>query len=203
MSIFKFVAQAKLRTVQYNSVWLAQPDFVGSFETEDFIYFLFREAAVEFMNCGKAVYSRIARVCKSDQGGSLVLKDNWTTFLKARLNCSIPGDYPFYYNEIQSMVYVPEERLLYATFNTGENSIAGAAVCSFNISAVEAAFAGPFKHQARPDSTWGPAHGVHDHFQCGKEPESDALLLSRQYQLMDQSVQSTHARPVYTENLNR
>ena len=58
------VDQAALRTVQYNSFWLAQPDFVGSFETEDFVYFLFREAAVEYMNCGKAVYSRIARyVC--------------------------------------------------------------------------------------------------------------------------------------------
>lgn len=59
--------QKALRTVQYNSHWVAQPDFVGSFETEDFVYFLFREPAVEYMNCGKAVYSRIARVCKSDR----------------------------------------------------------------------------------------------------------------------------------------
>jgi len=184
---------------------LAQPDFVGSFETEDFAYFLFRESAVEYMNCGKAVYSRIARVCKKDRGGSLVLKDNWTTYLKARLNCSLPGDYPFYYNEIQSMYYAAEERMLYAAFATAENSIAGAAICSFNMSAVEAAFAGPFKHQARPDSTWGPAHGSHEHFTCSgrKEAESDALLVSRQYQLMDQSVQATHGRPIYTEHLNR
>ena len=34
------------------------------------MYFFFREAAVEFMNCGKAVYSRVARVCKNDEGGS-------------------------------------------------------------------------------------------------------------------------------------
>ena len=61
------VDQAALRTVQYNSLWLAQPSFVASFETETHVYFLFREAAVEFMNCGKAVYSRIARVCKNDQ----------------------------------------------------------------------------------------------------------------------------------------
>lgn len=25
----------------------------------------------------------------------------WTTFLKARLNCSIPGEFPFYFDEIR------------------------------------------------------------------------------------------------------
>ncbi len=29
------------------------PDFVGAVEDEDFVYFFFREEAVEFMNCGK------------------------------------------------------------------------------------------------------------------------------------------------------
>ena len=72
-----------------------------TFETEQFVYFVFRENAIEFRNCGKRIYSRIARVCKNDQGGQRVLKDNWTTFLKARLNCSLAADHPFYYDEIQ------------------------------------------------------------------------------------------------------
>jgi chondroitin sulfate proteoglycan 4 len=42
-----------IRTNQYNSKWLNDPQFVGSFEHGDFIYFIFRETAVEFMNCGK------------------------------------------------------------------------------------------------------------------------------------------------------
>ena len=75
-----------------------------SFETERFVYFLFRESAVEVTNCGKAVYSRIARVCKNDNGGKILLKDNWTTFLKARLNCSIPGVWPYYFNEIRKSI---------------------------------------------------------------------------------------------------
>ncbi len=29
------------------------PDFVGAVEDKDFVYFFFREEAVEFMNCGK------------------------------------------------------------------------------------------------------------------------------------------------------
>ena len=74
---------------------------VLTFETEQFVYFVFRENAIEFRNCGKRIYSRIARVCKNDQGGQRVLKDNWTTFLKARLNCSLAADHPFYYDEIQ------------------------------------------------------------------------------------------------------
>ena len=57
-----------LRTKQYNSEWLNNPQFVGSFENNDFIYFVFREVAVEVDNYGKAVYSRIARVCKNDNG---------------------------------------------------------------------------------------------------------------------------------------
>lgn len=42
-----------IRTKQYNSMWLNEPQFVGSFETNSFVYFLFREAAVEYINCGK------------------------------------------------------------------------------------------------------------------------------------------------------
>lgn len=57
-----------LRTKQYNSEWLNSPQFVGSFENGDFIYFVFREIAVEVGSDAKAVYSRIARVCKNDNG---------------------------------------------------------------------------------------------------------------------------------------
>lgn len=64
------------------------------------------------------VYSRIARVCKNDVGGETILRDNWTTYIKARLNCSLPGEYPFYFDEIQGMTYLPDEGLVYATFTT-------------------------------------------------------------------------------------
>jgi len=109
-----------LRTNQYNSKWLNDPQFVGSFESGEFVYFIFRESAVEYINCGKVVYSRIARVCKSDSGGVHILKDNWTSFLKARLNCSLPGEYPFYFDEVQGVSYSHEEATLYATFTTPE-----------------------------------------------------------------------------------
>ena len=59
--------------------------------------------------------------------------DQWTTFLKARLNCSIAGDYPFYYDEIQSAYYEKSEGIVYATFTTPENSIAGTKALSFEM----------------------------------------------------------------------
>ena len=88
------------RTIKYDSHMLDKPDFVGSYEIGDHVYFFFREVAAEYMNCGKAVYSRVARVCKKDTGSKNILHQNWATYLKARLNCSIPGEFPYYFNEI-------------------------------------------------------------------------------------------------------
>lgn len=90
-----------LQTEQYDSLSLNAPNFVGSFTQGDFVYFFFRETAVEYINCGKAVFSRVARVCKWDKGGPHRFRNRWTSFLKSRLNCSMPGEYPFYFNEIR------------------------------------------------------------------------------------------------------
>lgn len=111
----------------------------------------------------KVVYSRVARVCKNDIGGQLIHKDNWSTFVKARLNCSMPGEYPFYYNEIQSTYYLKKENIMYATFSTPSNSITGSAVCAFNLSAINAAFQGSFHHQETPSGPWQPYKPQHQH----------------------------------------
>ena len=52
----------------------------------------------------QAVYSRVARICKNDVGGSQrVLEKHWTSFAKARLNCSVPGESFFYFDVLQSV----------------------------------------------------------------------------------------------------
>lgn len=86
--------------------FVSEPNFVGSFDVGDYVLFFFRETAVEYINCGKAVYSRVARVCKRDTGGKNILSQNWATYLKARLNCSIPGEFPFYFNEIRKFKHI-------------------------------------------------------------------------------------------------
>lgn len=85
--------------------FIAETNFVGSFDNGEYVFMFFRETAVEYMNCGKAVYSRVARVCKKDLGGKHILNQNWATYLKARLNCSIPGEFPFYFDEIRNYIF--------------------------------------------------------------------------------------------------
>lgn len=51
--IARFSEMKVLRTTQFDSKSLNEPQFVGSFETDAYVYFLFREGAVEYMNCGK------------------------------------------------------------------------------------------------------------------------------------------------------
>lgn len=152
------------RTERYDLKQLNAPDFVTSFAYGDYIFFLYREIAVEYINCGKAVYSRIARVCKDDKGGPHQFGDRWTSFLKTRLNCSIPGDYPFYFDEIQSASDIVEgaygsdgvDQIIYGTFTTPSNAIGGSAVCAFRMKDVLAAFEGPFKEQESINSNWLP-----------------------------------------------
>ena len=121
----------------------SEPNFVGSFDIGEYVYFFFRETSVEYINCGKAVYSRVARVCKNDIGGKNILSQNWVTYLKARLNCSISGEFPFYFNEIQSIYQIPSDKAkFYATFTTSTNGLVGSAVCSFDINEIHAAFDG-------------------------------------------------------------
>ncbi|KAJ3592267.1 hypothetical protein NHX12_007395 [Muraenolepis orangiensis] len=128
------------------------PHFISAYDIGLFTFFFLRENAVEH-DCGRTVYSRVARVCKNDVGGRFLLEDTWTTFMKARLNCSRSGEIPFYYDELQSTYYLSEQDLIYGIFTTNVNSIAASAVCAFNLSAITRAFNGPFRSQENPRST--------------------------------------------------
>ncbi|XP_013785348.1 semaphorin-5B-like [Limulus polyphemus] len=192
-----------IRTVQYDGKWLSEPNFVASYEIGSFVYFFFRESAVEYMNCGKKIYSRVGRVCKNDRGGQFMLKDNWTTFLKARLNCSVPGKYPFYFDELKSLHYVESNRLFYGIFTTPEIGIYGSAVCVFNLTDIERAFEGPFKYQETPKSQWERHNGPHKHFRCETPGSSQHLVDADRFKLMDDAVQASYSRPVYMAEFER
>ncbi|EAT42479.1 AAEL005993-PA [Aedes aegypti] len=193
------------RTLKYDSKWLDKPNFVGSFDIGEYVYFFFRETAVEYINCGKAVYSRIARVCKKDTGGKNILNQNWATYLKARINCSISGEFPFYFNEIQDVYQLPSDKSkFYATFTTSTNGLVGSAVCSFDIGEVHGAFAGKFKEQATSNSAWLPVLNskipdprpgtcVND---TSTLPDS-VLNFIRSHPLMDKAVNHEHNNPVF------
>lgn len=193
------------RTLKYDSKWLDKPNFVGSFDVGDYVLFFFRETAVEYINCGKAVYSRVARVCKRDTGGKNILSQNWATYLKARLNCSIPGEFPFYFNEIQSIYKVPgDNSRFYGVFTTASTGLMGSAICTFTIGDIQKAFEGKFKEQASSSSAWLPVIS-------SKVPEprpgtcvndtsslpDTVLNFIRSHPLMDSAVSHENEKPIY------
>uniref|UniRef100_A0A2K6TXR6 Semaphorin 6B n=1 Tax=Saimiri boliviensis boliviensis TaxID=39432 RepID=A0A2K6TXR6_SAIBB len=114
-----------LRTVKHDSKWFKEPYFVHAVEWGSHVYFFFREIAMEFNYLEKVVVSRVARVCKNDVGGSpRVLEKQWTSFLKARLNCSVPGDSHFYFNVLQAVTGVVSlggRPVVLAVFSTPSN----------------------------------------------------------------------------------
>ncbi|XP_035214713.1 semaphorin-1A-like isoform X3 [Stegodyphus dumicola] len=203
-----------LRTEQFNFEHLNAPSFVSSIHHEDYVYFFFRETAVEYINCGKTVYSRVARVCTKDKGGPHKFRNRWTSFLKARLNCSLPGEFPFYFNEIQSTSHIVDglyggkpAQLIYAVFTTPTNSISGSAVCAFRLEDILKTFDGPFKGHEDVNFNWLPV-------QNSKVPEprpgqcvNDSRTLPemtvnfiKNHNLMDQSVPAFWGKPlvIYT-----
>uniref|UniRef100_A0A8C5KGN7 Semaphorin-2A n=1 Tax=Jaculus jaculus TaxID=51337 RepID=A0A8C5KGN7_JACJA len=195
-----------LRTAQYNSKWLNEPNFVSSYDIGNFTYFFFRENAVEH-DCGKTVFSRAARVCKNDIGGRFLLEDTWTTFMKARLNCSRPGEVPFNYNELQNTFFLSELDLIYGIFTTNVNSIAASAVCVFNLSAISQAFNGPFKYQENSRSAWLPYPNPNPNFQCGTVDQGVHVNLTernlqdaQKFLLMQEVVQPVTTAPAFMED---
>ncbi|GAB1869784.1 Sema domain-containing protein [Camponotus japonicus] len=207
------IHREKIRTERSDLNQLNGPNFVSSFAYQDYVFFFYRETAVEYMNCGKAVYSRVGRVCQHDKGGPHAFSDRWTSFLKARLNCSVPGEYPFYFNEIQSTSDVTEgryagksARLVYAVFTTPVNSIGGSAVCAFSMDNILEVFQSAFKEQETINSNWlrvlpekvpepRPGACVND----SRTLPDITVNFVKAHPLMDDAVQSYFSLPVITK----
>ncbi|XP_068271004.1 semaphorin-6C isoform X3 [Nyctibius grandis] len=149
-----------LRTLKYSSRWLQEPHFVQALPYGPYVYFFFREVAVELSALGKVAVARVARVCRNDRGGSpRVLERRWTSFLKVRLRCPVPGDAVFDFDVLEAVT--PPRALhgrpaVLALFGTQPNSIPGSAVCAFYLADVERAFEGPFAEPRGAAGTWAP-----------------------------------------------
>ncbi|XP_018331529.1 semaphorin-1A [Agrilus planipennis] len=192
---------------------LNAPDFISSISYENFVFFFFRETAVEYINCGKIRYSRVARVCENDKGGPgpRQFREKWTSFLKARMNCSVPGEYPFYFDEIQSASDVvsgkygksSESSIIYGVFTTPSNAIGGSAICAYNMRDIMAAFEGSFKDQEKLNSNWlpipesrvplpRPGQCVND----SRQLPGNVAMFARTHSLMESAVPAIHGKPL-------
>uniref|UniRef100_A0AAY4E8W9 Sema domain-containing protein n=1 Tax=Denticeps clupeoides TaxID=299321 RepID=A0AAY4E8W9_9TELE len=207
-----------LRTIKYDSKWLKEPHFLHAVEYGNYVYFFFREIAAEHNNLGKAVYSRVARICKNDVGGSQrVLEKHWTSFVKARLNCSVPGESFFYFDVLQSITDIVDVNgvpSVVGVFTTQLNSIPGSAVCAFTMADIEKVFRGRFKEQKTPDSVWTPfpeeklpkprpgccaGHGPAEALKSSIEFPDETLQFIKSHPLMDAAVPSIGDEPWFTK----
>ncbi|CAM4640837.1 unnamed protein product [Leuciscus chuanchicus] len=211
-----------LRTVKYDSKWLREPHFLHAVEYGNYVYFFFSEIAVEHSAAGKVVYSRVARVCKNDRGGSTrVLDRYWTSFLKARLNCSVPGETFFYFDVLQSLtnvLQINQRPAVVGVFTTQINSIPGSAVCGFYLDDIERVFNGKFKEQKNSDSMWTSVPEEHvpkprpgscagegsaSSYSSSVQFPDSVLSFIKTHPLMDESVPSVNSQPLITSTASR
>ncbi|XP_076155053.1 semaphorin-4G [Alosa pseudoharengus] len=155
-----------LRAEEAPTRWLMEADFVdsallresvnSSIGDDDKIYFFFTEKNQE-----QTAYSsqrrvaRVARVCRGDIGGQRTLQRRWTSFLKARLLCSIP-DYELQLNVLRSAALLEgarvQDSVFYAVFGLEWKNVKVSAVCLYSIADIQKAFDGPFMENQ--DSKW-------------------------------------------------
>ncbi|CAM4624619.1 unnamed protein product [Lepidochelys kempii] len=160
-----------VRTERHDSRWLHDPVFLrahvvpdSSERGDDKLYFFFREKALEGA-VGPGVLARVGRVCLNDDGGQRALVGKWTTFLKARLVCSVVGEdgVETFFDELRDVFLLPTQDeknpRVYGLFSTLGSVFRGSAVCMYPLSAIRSAFNGPFAHKEGHSYEWVPYTG--------------------------------------------
>ncbi|XP_030623813.1 semaphorin-4D [Chanos chanos] len=170
------LSQSLLRT-EYSTSWLNEPSFVfadviregrnSSDGEDDKIYYFFTEVSVEYEFFGKLLIPRIARVCKGDLGGQRTLQKKWTSFLKAKLVCSMP-ELNFVFNVVHDVFILKtpdwRETVIYGVFTSQWGNVGLSAVCAYNIKSVEEVFSkGKYMQKATVEQShtkWVRYNGV-------------------------------------------
>ncbi|XP_049930118.1 semaphorin-7A [Epinephelus moara] len=144
---FRRKAGSRTNVWMYDN-WVSEPTFISASwvrrrddPDNEKIYIFFREKNSDNNPEADPWISRVARVCKVDEGGSKRFFQNiWTSFLKARLVCGFP-DESLYFNRLQD-IYVMHaddwrDTRVYALFTSSWNSTA---VCIYTIQMIEDIF---------------------------------------------------------------
>uniref|UniRef100_A0A8C8RL46 Semaphorin-3C n=1 Tax=Pelusios castaneus TaxID=367368 RepID=A0A8C8RL46_9SAUR len=161
-----------VRTDQHNSKWLSEPIFVdahlipdGTDPNDAKVYFFFKERLTDNSGSTKQIHSMIARICPNDTGGQRSLVNKWTTFLKARLVCSVMDEdgTETYFDELEDVFLLetdnPRTTLVYGIFTTSSSVFKGSAVCVYHLSEIQTVFNGPFAHREGPSHQLIPYQG--------------------------------------------
>ncbi|KAJ8416157.1 hypothetical protein AAFF_G00381790 [Aldrovandia affinis] len=205
--------------------WLLEADFVGSALVresvnsstgdDDKIYFFFTERNQESTPYfSQTKVARVARICKGDWGGQRTLQRKWTSFLKARLVCSVP-EYDFHLNVLRS-VFVVEDQIqqktvFYGVFGLEWKNVKASAVCQYSIADVQKAFEGSYVESEHSTQNWAEytgkvpdprpgscitnqlrAKGLNSSFDL----PDDVLNFARRHPLVFQQVRPREERPL-------
>ncbi|RDD45621.1 Semaphorin-5A [Trichoplax sp. H2] len=208
---------------EVNNRWLNDPHYVAEISLPGEIFFFFREHATEAETVEKMIFSRVSRICKNDQGApNAGLRHMMTSFQKARLDCSLPGQYPYYFNYMKHVQHISgtynpngihtKRDLFYGVFTTATNGVVtSSAICVYDVKALNTSFFSDFKAQRFNDTNSGPKLDVDSAWIRQKNPLVDRYRLCKQspttaadeakvafkYQLMYNPVQPLTGRPLY------
>uniref|UniRef100_A0A3B3X5K1 Semaphorin-3C n=1 Tax=Poecilia mexicana TaxID=48701 RepID=A0A3B3X5K1_9TELE len=124
------------------------------------LYFFFRERLTDNDGNTKNIHTMVARVCPNDTGGQRSLVNKWTTFLKARMVCSVLEDdgTETHFDELESVFLLetdqPKGLLVFGVFTSTSSVFKGSAVCAYNMADILTVFNGPFAHRDGPNFQW-------------------------------------------------
>ncbi|TSK13300.1 Semaphorin-3aa [Bagarius yarrelli] len=215
-------ANHPIRTEQHDSRWLNDPKFVNIHlipesdnPEDDKIFLFFKENTMDGEHTGKATISRIAQLCKNDEGGHRSLVNKWTTFLKAKLTCSVPGlnGIDTHFDELQDVFLMsgkdPKNPVIYAVFTTSSNIFRGSAICMYSMADIRRVFLGPYAHRDGPNYQWVPFQGrvpyprpgtcpskTFGGFDTTKDLPDDVITFARLHPAMYNPVQPVGGRPI-------
>ncbi|XP_006633538.2 semaphorin-3C isoform X1 [Lepisosteus oculatus] len=167
-AIFRSVTKRNaIRTDQHNSKWLSEPIFIdaqlipdGSDPNDAKLYFFFRERLTDNNGNTKHIHTMVARICPNDIGGQRSLVNKWTTFLKARLVCSVVEEdgTETFFDELEDIFLLetenPKNLLVFGVFTSSSSVFRGSAVCVYNMADILTVFNGPFAHKEGPNHQW-------------------------------------------------
>ncbi|KAM9327656.1 semaphorin-3C [Pholidichthys leucotaenia] len=212
-----------VRTDQHNSKWLSEPIFIdahlipdGTDPNDSKLYFFFRERLTDNSGNTKNIHTMVARVCPNDTGGQRSLVNKWTTFLKARMVCSVLEEdgTETHFDELESVFLLetdqPKGLLVFGVFTSTSSVFKGSAVCVYNMADILTVFNGPFAHREGPNFQWVafqgripyprpgtcPGGAFTPDIQTTKEFPDDVVTFVRNHPVMFNSTYPVGRRPL-------
>ncbi|XP_063356521.1 semaphorin-3C isoform X1 [Pelmatolapia mariae] len=216
----------------------------GTDPNDSKLYFFFRERLTDNNGNTKNIHTMVARVCpvspfcfrqnkpapfllcfcvamcgfcrQNDIGGQRSLVNKWTTFLKARMVCSVVEEdgTETHFDELESVFLLetdlPKGLLVFGVFTSTSSVFKGSAVCVYNMADILTVFNGPFAHREGPNFQWiafqgripyprpgtCPGGAFTPDIQTTKEFPDDVVTFVRNHPVMFNAIYPVGRRPL-------